>query len=246
MQLGAETTTSGVAQREFTVDGVPGVLWVPPGATGPRPLVLLGHGGGQDRYAPGVVARASRLVSAHGFAAAALDAPGHGDRPRSPHDDAFRAEFQRLRGAGKPVGDLVAADNAARAEQAVPEWQAALSALGECDHIGAGGPVGYWGVSLGSMIGLPLVAAEPRIDAAVLGLVGHTSLRPAAARTTVPVRFLLQWDDELVPRDDGLALFDAVASAEKSLHAHAGGHFALPRHAFHGDEQFLLRHLAAR
>ncbi|WP_205315761.1 hypothetical protein [Nonomuraea lactucae] len=29
------------------------------------------------------------------------------------------------------------------------------------------GPVGFWGVSLGSAIGVPLVAAEPRITAAL-------------------------------------------------------------------------------
>jgi hypothetical protein len=32
-----------------------------------------------------------------------------------------------------------------------------------------GGPVGYWGVSLGSMIGVPLAAAEPRFFARHLG-----------------------------------------------------------------------------
>ncbi|MGH3120659.1 MAG: hypothetical protein ACRDND_06440 [Streptosporangiaceae bacterium] len=34
----------------------------------------------------------------------------------------------------------------------------------------AGGPVGYWGLSMGSAIGMPFVAAEPRIGAAVFGL----------------------------------------------------------------------------
>jgi hypothetical protein len=42
---------------------------------------------------------------------------------------------------------------------------------------------------------------------------GPASHRPgAAARITVPVEFLLQWDDELIPRESGLALFDAFAS----------------------------------
>jgi hypothetical protein len=50
--------------------------------------------------------------------------------------------------------------------------------------------VGYWGVSLGSAIGVPFVAAEPRVAAAVFGLAGH-ALAEAAARVTVPVEFLL-------------------------------------------------------
>ena len=46
---------------------------------------------------------------------------------------------------------------------------------------------------------------------------------------TVPVEFLLQWDDEAVPRDWGLALFGAFASREKTLHANPGRHAAYPR-----------------
>jgi dienelactone hydrolase len=62
--------------------------------------------------------------------------------------------------------------------------------------------LGFWGVSMGSAIGIPLVAAEPRVRAAVLGLIGATdALVRAAAAITVPVRFLLQWDDRLIPRD---------------------------------------------
>jgi len=67
-------------------------------------------------------------------------------------------------------------------------------------------------VSLGAAIGVPL-ASEPRIEAAVFGLAGHETLAGAAARVTIPVQFLLQRDDELVPRESGLALcgFTAIA-----------------------------------
>ncbi len=83
-------------------------------------------------------------------------------------------------------------------------------------------------MSLGSVIGVPFAAAEPRITAAVFGLAGHEALAEAAARVTVPVEFLLQWDDELVPRDSGLALFNAFASREKTLHANTGRHTGVP------------------
>lgn len=70
---------------------------------------------------------------------------------------------------------------------------------------------------MGSAPGIPLVAAEPRVHAAVLGLIGATvGLRRAAARITVPVRFLLRCDDRLVARDAGLALFDAFAPPHTS------------------------------
>jgi dienelactone hydrolase len=104
--------------------------------------------------------------------------------------------------------------------------------------------VGYWGVSLGSIIGLPLAAAEPRIRAAVVGLAGgHEALTEAAARITIPVEFLLQWDDELMPRADALALFGAFASPEKTLHANPGGHGEVPEFELDSSERFLARHL---
>ena len=81
------------------------------------------------------------------------------------------------------------------AGQAVADWQAVLTAVQELDHVGAG-PVGYWGVSMGCGLGVPLLAAEPRIRAAVLGLLGVHGLAETAARVTVPVQFLLQWDDD--------------------------------------------------
>lgn len=110
---------------------------------------------------------------------------------------------------------------------------------------GVGGPVGYWGVSLGTMIGVPLAAAEPRISAAVFGLAGgHDALTEAAARVAIPVEFLPQWDDELVPRAYGLALFDAFASADKTLHANPGRHAEVPEFELDGSQRFLARHLS--
>ena len=241
MRFIAETTSNGVSERLFTVDEIPGVLWSPVGATGRRPLVLLGHGGGQHKKAPDLVARAHRYVRARGFAVAAIDAPGHGDRPRTRQDERFSATVRERAAAGEPIGPLVADHNAALAARAVPEWQATLDALQTLDLLG--GPVGYWGVSLGSAIGVRFVAAEPRIAAAVFGLAGHETLSEPAAQVTVPVEFLLQWDDEHVPRDSGLALFDAFASREKTLHANPGRHADVPAFERDSSERFLTRHL---
>ena len=49
-----------------------------------------------------------------------------------------------------------------------------------------------------------------------------------ARKLTVPVVFTMQWDDELVPREAALALFDAIGSKEKTLHANPGEHAAMP------------------
>jgi pimeloyl-ACP methyl ester carboxylesterase len=243
MRFTSETTSNGVSERLFTLDHIPGVLWSPAGAAGSRPLVLLGHGGGQHKKAPGLVARARRYVTACGFAVAAIDAPAHGDRPRTEQDERFVAGIRERMAAGEPVGPQIARYNAELAARAVPEWQATLGALQEVDCVGAGGPAGFWGVSLGSAIGVPLAAAEPRITAAVFGLAGRETLAGAAARVTVPVEFLLQWDDELVPRESGLALFGAFASREKTLHANPGRHAGVPAFELESSERFFTRHL---
>ena len=98
-------------------------------------------------------------------------------------------------------------------------------------------------MSLGCGLGVPLLAAEPRVGAAVLGLLGVHGLAETAARVTAPVQLLLQWDDDLVPRDQGLALFDALASAEKTLHANPGRHGEIPGFETDGSLRFFARHL---
>jgi dienelactone hydrolase len=243
MRFTLETTSNGVLERLFALDDIPGVLWSPADATGSRRLVLLGHGGGQHKRVPGLVARAHRYVTACGFAVAAIDAPAHGDRPTTEQDERFVAGIRQRVAAGEPIGPHLARYHTELSVRAVPEWRATLDALQELDCVGAGGPVGFWGVSLGSGIGVPLVAAEPRITAAVFGLVGHEALAEVAARVTVPVEFLLQWDDELVPRDSGLALFDAFASREKTLHASPGRHAGVPAFELESSERFFTRHL---
>ena len=240
MRFTSETTANGVSEHLFTLGDIPGVLWTPSGAAGGCPLVLLAHGGGGHKKTPGVVARARAYVTECGFAVAAIDAPGHGDRPMTEHDQQAVADIRRRRDAGEPFLSAIVRYNAELAVRAVPDWQTTLDALqdGETDR-----PVGFWGMSQGSAIGVPLAAAEPRITAAVFGLAGRETLADPAARVTIPLEFWLQWDDELVPRDSGLALFDAFASREKTLHAHPGRHAELPVSERESSQRFLARHL---
>ena len=218
------------------------MLWTPDSATGARPLILMGHGGGQHKKAPGIMARARRFAAECGFAVAAVDVPGHGDRPRNEEHDRIIAEMRTRVQTGGELTPLIAGFHTLLAGQTVPEWRAVLDAVQELDHVGAG-PVGYWGVSLGCGLGVPFVAAERRVRAAVLGLGGALASAGTAARITVPVEFLVQWDDERVPRAQSLALFDALASAEKTLHANPGKHGEIPAFELDAALRFFARHL---
>ncbi|MEU6076755.1 alpha/beta hydrolase [Micromonospora sp. NPDC047074] len=242
MRFTSETSSDGILEQLFILGDVPGVLWTPEGAAGPRPLILMGHGGGQHKKAPGIVARARRLVAECGFAVAAVDVPGHGDRPKDEEYDRIATENQARVAAGEELAPLIAGFQALVARQTVPEWRTVLDTVQDLEYVGAG-PVGYWGVSLGCGLGVPFVAAEPRVHAAVLGLGGALASAEVAARITVPVEFLLQWDDERVPRAQGLALFDALASAEKTLHANPGRHGEIPAFELDNTLRFFARHL---
>ena len=46
-----------------------------------------------------------------------------------------------------------------------------------------------------------------------------------------------------MPRESGLALFDAIGSAEKTLHASPGGHMDVPGFEIDSSERFFARHL---
>ncbi len=46
-----------------------------------------------------------------------------------------------------------------------------------------------------------------------------------------------------MPRESGLALFDAIGSARKSLHANPGGHADVPMFEAESSERFFARHL---
>ena len=242
MRFTSETSSGDVCEQLFTLGEIPGVLWTPAGAAGPRPLILMGHGGGQHKKAPGMLARACRFVAECGFAVVVADVPNHGDRPQNEEFGRIAADNQVRAEAGEDLAPLLAGFQALVARQTVPEWQEILDAVQQLGHVGAG-PVGYWGVSLGCGLGVPFVAAEPRVRAAVLGLGSALASAALAARITVPVEFLIQWDDERVPRAEGLALFDALGSAEKTLHANPGKHAELPAFELDSALRFFARHL---
>jgi dienelactone hydrolase len=242
MRFISKTSSGGVTEQLFTLDETPGVLWTPEDAHGARPLILMGHGGGQHKKAPGILARAHRFAAEGGFAVAVLDVPNHGERPTDEEFDRIATEYRARMAAGEDTAALDTAMYTLVVGQTVAEWQEVLTAVQQLDHVG-GGPVGYWGVSLGCALGIPFVAAEPRVRAAVLGLQGSPALAGTAAQITVPLQFLVQWDDEQMPRAQSLALFEAIGSAEKTLHANPGKHGDLPQFEMDDSLRFFTRHL---
>jgi pimeloyl-ACP methyl ester carboxylesterase len=243
----------GVVRRSFelTVDGetVPAVIWAPEGAKGPRPLMLMGHGGSQHKKTPTLAARARHYARAFGYATLAIDAPGHGDRiSREEAVTMAREVGARVRGeTAAPMDPDRMRQMLRRSGKAVPEWKAALDLAQTFDFVGATGPVGYWGVSMGTAIGVPFVSTEPRISAAIFGLAGlregASDMEAAARKITIPLQFIFQWEDAVAPRETGIALFNAFGSKEKTMHINPGGHMDIPEFERVDWEAFWVRHL---
>lgn len=254
MQFTSELVTDNIIERTFNIevnnDSVPGVIWTPENPSKNPPILLMGHGGSQHKKFVGVVSRAHRYVKKLGFVVVAIDAPGHGERTPSEQSVKFVADLKKRMETGQSVSEIVANEMARLALQTTPEWRAILDTVQTLDDVGTDGAVGYWGIAMGGALGVSLIASEPRISAAVLGLAGLPSnnqeLADTAARITIPIEFFLQSDDPLLPRDSGIALFDAFGSQEKTLHINSGGHGRIPDWESESWERFFIRHLTAK
>ena len=244
MRLSAEQRLDdGILERTFTLGEIPGILWTPGSvsASAPAPLILLGHPGGLQKMYPRLAARA-RHSAAQGYAAATIELPGSGERPRSAAAEQARNDLRRALSAGEPPGDdIVDRLVLPLVEQAVPEWRAALDALLAMPEID--GPVGFSGGIIS--IGVRLAVVEPRIQAAVLfaGSWVPRAMFEQARQVTIPLLVLLQWDDEGNDRQTALDLFDAFGAKEKTLHANMGGHTGVPSFEGEAGNRFFARHL---
>ncbi|HZV64218.1 MAG TPA: hypothetical protein VFG03_04815 [Telluria sp.] len=250
MQFTQEESKDGVTERlfEVTVAGqvVPGVMWTPDGAHGPRPLLLMGHGGGAHKMFPPLAAAGRRYAKEQHYAVVAIDAPDHGARATPEATASFSQQLREHLALGGGLGGEPLKVMLLAAVQAVSEWRAVLDRVQALGEVGAGGPTGYLGLSKGAMTGILLAASDARIKAAVFGLTGGApQLEEAARQISIPVEFVAQWDDELMPRAAALALFDAIGSSEKTLHANPGGHGGIPPFERAGWAQFFKRHLGS-
>ena len=245
----------GVLQFEFDIEvarsAVPGVIWTPNPSVQPQVLIAMGHGGSQHKKTQNIRQRALHFARDFGWASIAIDAPGHGDRVSREEAAEERLETQaRVRGdADAPA--MSSADKIryldSLAAQSTPEWRNVLDAALDLKILGDVKAVAYWGVSQGTWIGIPLLAAEPRFKCAVLGLSqlhpDHVAFRRAAEAITIPVRYAFQWDDPIRSRQFGVDLFDALGSADKSMHINPGGHGDIPLAESDSWDEFYQRHL---
>jgi hypothetical protein len=243
-----------VLQIDFSVDVagevVPCVLWKPSTPLESRILLALGHGGSQHKQTPSIRDRAIRYATTFGWISLAIDAPKHGDRITREAAEAARLNTERRLRGDVNAPSLSSAEKIAfldtLAAQAVPEWQAALDTT-LARFAPAVDSVGYWGVSQGTWIGVPLLAEDKRFRCAVLGLAhlhpDHDAFRRAAQQITVPLRFAFQWDDPIRSREYGIALFNAFGSSDKSMHINPGGHTDIPATEVESWDASFQRHL---
>lgn len=234
LDMGPATTEKGVTTRHLWIDGhanqrVPGLVVTPEGATGARPVVLLGHGAGGSKDDPQMLSIARWLARREDFAVAIIDGPVNGER--------------RSNGTGN-VGLEARASliNRKTYDAMAVDWQRTLDACGELPDIGDE-RAAYMGFSMGCVLGILTVANEPRIRAAVLaigGILQHERgfLNEAAESITRPVLMINQSDDELFSRDSTLRLYDSLRGPKRVIFQ-PGLHSAVPREAMEFARTFL-------
>jgi dienelactone hydrolase len=236
-------SVDGVCERGFTVErngqGIPGVLWHPSEPSTPRPLVLMGHGGSAHKRNERMQMLGRMFSLDYGWCAAAIDGPAHGERGpvTDANDPAYRQMWQR--------SDIV--------QSMIDDWTTTLDALSGLAEIDPS-RVGYWGVSMGTMFGLPYVASDHRVRVAVLGKAGMSGssvvrsgvdayFKIFAPKVQIPVLFVMQWDDERFERHGQLDLFDRIGAPDKRLHAYPGQHADNGPEAVEVQAAFLKRYL---
>jgi dienelactone hydrolase len=147
---------------------------------------------------------------------AAIDGPVHGDRCRGDPARVREAFIDLWLSPGGGADEMVA------------DWRRALSAVRELDRA-ADLPVAYYGVSMGAAYGVALLAAEPSIEAAALGMWaqdvgGVRELTWRAPDVRCPIDFVHRAQDEFFTETGARGLFDALGSEQKAFRVIAGSH----------------------
>ena len=230
--------------KDFVIDSqlrqrpVTGAVWLPKISSESNTVVLCGHGASGDRYQVPIPYLVKHLVDQHSIAVLSLDGPVHGLRKVEPGGRmAFFQEMMRPTFIDEMVSDwLVAVD------RVLEEKKITVDSLG------------YFGLSMGTMFGVPLLASKLDFSASVIGLCGCSGaasmirerLLKDAEKISHPTTFLMQLEDELFDRNGYLELFDAIKSDNKKIHANPGLHPNVPKEEIDYSIEFLVNHLKSK
>lgn len=220
------------ARRDIT-----GAVWLPREPAAGKTLMCFGHGASGDRYQPPIPHLAGRFIHEAGLPVLSIDGPVHGLRQLGEGGrKAFGPEFRR---------DSALADM-------TDDWHLAIAAVQAMPAVGHG-KLAYFGLSMGTIFGIPLIASRNDVSVATLGLFGVQDSFPhgeafmtAARAIDCPLLFLMQLEDELFDRGGYLRIFDAFASKDKRLHANPGLHPEIPAEEIDFAFDFLVSHIEGK
>jgi predicted esterase len=178
---------------------------------------MVGHGGSGHKTSDLVLDAVKELVEPLKIAVLAIDGPVHGARRVDSKDGvAVRQEFRDLWSRGGEVDAMV------------EDWKAALDNVCSRPEIDSK-RIAWYGISMGTAYGLPVIAADARIRAAVLGMWG-TCRKPSerlekdALNVLIPVLFQTKSEDEIFTVEGQSALFNLLKSSNKRIVSYPGGH----------------------
>jgi pimeloyl-ACP methyl ester carboxylesterase len=108
------------------------------------------------------------------------------------------------------------------------DWRAMLSAMLQVLEL-TGLPAGYLRISMKTTFGLPFVAADERMDAAVLGMWGANYpnshvLFEAAGQVSCPVLFMHKTEDYFFPLEGVLQIYNALPDEDNRMLTTPGPH----------------------
>jgi dienelactone hydrolase len=215
---------------------VPASIWMPKDISHLLPVVLVGHGGSGHRKSQLVLDIVRDLVLEFQIAVVAIDGPVHGDR-RSTFLDGpvVRQEFREIWATGLSIDPMV------------EDWMSCIDYLNQFPEIDLN-RIGWYGISMGTAYGIPLIAADSRIKAASLGMWG--TCRPPterlvsdAKKIAIPVFFQVKENDEIFTQHGQEDLYANIASKEKVYKTYPGGHTDPKDEQLSEIIQFLSQHL---
>jgi cephalosporin-C deacetylase-like acetyl esterase len=215
---------------------VPASIWMPQQTSQSLPLILVGHGGSGHKRSQLVQDVANALLDDFEVAVVAIDGPVHGSRREVFNDGpAVRQEFRDLWSSGMSVDPMV------------DDWMSCIDYLCQMPEIDST-KIGWYGISMGTAYGIPLVARDQRIKAAALGMWGtcrepSQRLKEDAEKIEIPVLFQVKEQDEIFTPKGQQELYELITSQDKTWKSYPGGHTDPKDQQLSDIVQFLMRNL---